>query len=87
MSGPERARTCTPRDRALASVDATAKNHGVTVRAIMSRSMRRRVVSARIDAMQRLAEDTGWSLRHLATFFGRHHTTVLNALQKTKARG
>ena len=64
-----------------------AKEHGVTVSDLLSRSYGKKVIAARLSAYAAVQEARpSWSTTRLGMFFGRDHTTILHALQRMGAR-
>lgn len=66
----------TPRVRQY--VSEAAREHGTTSAAVFGRDRPPATIGARHAAMRRLRAD-GFALTQIGRWFGRHHTSVLNA--------
>ncbi len=62
-------------------VTEVARARGIAVESVLGRSRLRPIVWARWEIMYRLRTDLAWSLRAIAEFFGRDHTTVIHGLE------
>lgn len=66
-------------------VDAVAHGFAVTSDDIMGGSQRRHIQTARVCSMAVVKQATGWSYAAVGDFFGRHHTSVMNATERVMA--
>ncbi len=65
-------------------VELVADKHGVTVDDIFGKRKFQHLVEARVEAISQVRRARpDWTLRRLAMFFERDHTTVIHALRKT----
>lgn len=67
-------------------VREVAEKHGLTVEQIKTRTHKRAFSWPRQELMYRLKTDLRWSLPHIGTYLGMHHTTALYGIRKHKAR-
>lgn len=71
------------KQRALPTIRAIARVHGVSLDQVMSRSRVSSVRAARCHAMAVVRWSTDWSLPQIARLFNRmDHTTVLSAVRR-----
>lgn len=64
-------------------VTEVARGFGVSVRELVSEDRgHKAVTTARACAMALVRQSTGWSYPAIGRYFGRHHTTVRNHVEK-----
>ena len=69
-------------ERVRAIIMAVSDDRGIPVSVILGQRRTAPIVSARWEAIARVAIETGWSLPRIGLVFGRDHTSILNALRK-----
>lgn len=72
----------TPREKRMQMIQRVADRHGVSLVDVMGADRDQAVSHARFEAMYRVRARFGDSLSQIGRLFGRHHTTVLHALQR-----
>jgi chromosomal replication initiation ATPase DnaA len=73
----------TPRERNMADISQIALRHGLTHHDVLGRSRTAKVMVARREAYQ-LLRSRGQSYPQIGALFGRHHTTVMDAMGDSK---
>lgn len=76
----------TPREKRLAVIDEIARLHGFTLSDLLGPSRQRAVCAARFAAIAEVRRAFGDSYQKIGRLFGRHHTTVLNAVRAASRR-
>lgn len=74
----------TPRERNLAEIDAIAELYGYTVDDILGKSKLKALVAVRRKCAVML-RDKGHTMTEIGRILRRDHTTIVHALQKSKA--
>lgn len=74
------------RDNLKRVVDGVAKEYGVGLEDLKRRTNEFRIVRPRQVAMYVLRHKTGVSLKRVGQYFGKHHTTVIHAVEAVELR-
>lgn len=67
-------------------IQTVALEYQVSVSEIVGKRRTGHIVSARHEAIRRVARETGWSLPRIGKVFNRDYTTVLHALDPAKRK-
>ena len=74
----------TQREQNLAEIDAIAKLHGYTVEDILSKRKPKPLVAARRECVVKM-RGKGYSTTQIGRIMNRDHSTIVHALQMSKA--
>lgn len=67
---------------AVTAIERAARRHKVKSREVLSKSRKKAVAAARVDAMKQCREEFEMTLQEIGAAFNRSHATVLYNLKK-----
>lgn len=69
-----------------AMVQEVARLHGVTFEQLMGKRRTYKIAHARQEAYYRVRVSTRWSFPDIGKYFGKHHASIINGINRHLAR-